>query len=87
MLIKIEGEKKKNMEEEREEGEKIEYGNLIKMIIKLMIIEWVMFIVVKIMKRIKKREEEKNEKEDKYEEVMIKEIRDIMEKKKKEWWN
>ena len=83
MYIQLAGEPMPTLEQAREAGATIAYGNFITLVINFVIVAWILFLVVKAMNRLQRQKDEAPPApaEPPREEVLLEEIRDLLAKK------
>jgi large conductance mechanosensitive channel len=83
MYIQLSGEPAATLEQAREAGATVAYGNFITLVINFLIVAWVLFLVVKAMNRMKRQPPPVAETPPPptREEVLLGEIRDLLAKK------
>lgn len=83
MYIQLSGESAATLEQAREAGATIAYGNFITLVINFLIVAWVLFLVVKAMNRMKRQPPpaDVTPPPPTREEVLLGEIRDLLARK------
>ena len=83
MYIQLAGEPMPTLEQAREAGATIAYGNFITLVINFVIVAWILFLAVKAMNRLQRQKDEAPPApaEPPREEVLLEEIRDLLAKK------
>jgi large conductance mechanosensitive channel len=83
MYVQLSGEPAATLEQAREAGATIAYGNFITLVINFLIVAWVLFLVVKAMNRMKRQPPpvEETPPPPTREEVLLGEIRDLLARK------
>lgn len=82
MFIQLAGEPQKTLAAARAAGATIAYGNFITLAINFLIVAWVLFFVVKGINKLKSSEEKQPKVQASKEEILLREIRDILADKK-----
>jgi large conductance mechanosensitive channel len=80
MYVQLNGQPQPTLDQAREAGATLAYGNFVTLLINFLIVAWVLFFVVKVMNRLK-REEPQAPAMPPREEVLLEEIRDLLAKK------
>lgn len=80
MYIQLSGDPQSTLEQAREAGATLAYGNFITLLINFLIVAWVLFIVVKAMNRMKREEPPAAPPAPPAEVVLLEEIRDLLKK-------
>ena len=81
MYWQMNGTPQPTLEQAREAGATLAYGNFVTLLINFLIVAWVLFFVVKAMNRLKRQEPPAPPAMPPREEVLLEEIRDILAKK------
>lgn len=83
MYIQMSGEPQPTLDQAREAGATLAYGNFITLLINFLIVAWVLFFVVKAMNRMKRKEEAKppQKAEVPADVKLLEEIRDLLAKR------
>lgn len=82
LYIQLAGEPQPTLEQAREAGATLAYGNFITLVINFLIVAWILFLIVKAMNRMKRKEEAAPPSAPPREEVLLEEIRDLIAKNK-----
>jgi large conductance mechanosensitive channel len=81
MYVQLSGEPAATLEQARESGATIAYGNFITLVINFLIVAFVLFLVIKAMNRMKRQPPPAAPAPPTREEVLLGEIRDLLAKK------
>jgi large conductance mechanosensitive channel len=80
VYIQLSGEPQPTLNQAREDGATLAYGNFITLLINFLIVAWVLFFVVKAMNRLKREEPPPAPKAPPAEVTLLTEIRDLLKK-------
>jgi large conductance mechanosensitive channel len=80
MYVQLSGTPQPTLDQAREAGATLAYGNFVTLVINFLIVAWVLFLVVKMMNRLKRAEPAAPAIPPR-EEVLLEEIRDLLAKK------
>jgi large conductance mechanosensitive channel len=80
MYVQLSGEPQPTLEQAREAGATLAYGNFITLLINFLIVAWVLFMVVKAMNRMKREEPPAAPPAPPVEVALLTEIRDLLKK-------
>jgi large conductance mechanosensitive channel len=80
MYVQLSGISQPTLEQAREAGATLAYGNFVTLLINFLVVAWVLFFVVKFMNRLKRQEPAAPPMPPR-EEVLLEEIRDLLARK------